>query len=510
MPKRKPKPPRMSDALRDILAEDHEGTAKANSPGRYIDGKDGGDQKERAGSQTDAIPATPSGNQVGAIIDLVNNVADIAGQGSKAKRRKSIAGNGAGQGSNATHHASNARPTVSRDSQHKHVANQSSDAVAFGDHFVTVDHDHRISVPDGVDQAIGIVDDQSGNIDSDLSTKATSDVSGDLSRRAFDDDAEIGQIGLAESRQATTDLGVVLNRLAELQAMRRSLISAKNVLINKAKAITRRQLNWYSGDADDVRKGINARAAKIVDTIFAGKPLAADDAETVAGIFLSLIIFRKMAAPAIDGVKQIEKAMARLAATTPGRGFVEQQRGASLKGLGVLLGEAGNIANYPKPGHLCKRFGVAPFVKDGTAHACSTWRMQGGLTSKEWADRERGPKYNPHRRAELYAVIGDSLIRAKGAYYDLYLERKDYERRCAEARGLRVMPAARIPAKDRDGYMSDMHIHMRAKRYMEQRFLIDLWKAWRAAANVKISSDQASTASARRCRADGDQPASVQ
>jgi hypothetical protein len=42
-----------------------------------------------------------------------------------------------------------------------------------------------------------------------------------------------------------------------------------------------------------------------------------------------------------------------------------------------------------------------------------------------------------------------------------------------------VCPAAKIPAKNKELYRSDGHVHNRAKRYMEKRLIRDLWRAWR-------------------------------
>jgi hypothetical protein len=50
-----------------------------------------------------------------------------------------------------------------------------------------------------------------------------------------------------------------------------------------------------------------------------------------------------------------------------------------------------------------------------------------------------------------------------GKYRTLYLARKEYEK-------------ARAPE------MTKAHANNRAQRYMEKRFALDLWKAWRAAA----------------------------
>lgn len=165
--------------------------------------------------------------------------------------------------------------------------------------------------------------------------------------------------------------------------------------------------------------------------------------------------------------------MEELAETLPvWLAFGEPIKGFGKRSLAVIVAEAGDLSGYANPGKLWKRMGLAPIQKGDVTKAGSTWR-KGGLNAEEWT--EAG--YSMKRRATMF-VIGDVLIKNQGSYRDIYLARKEYERQQAAARGLTVVPAAKIPKKNAGEFMSDGHIHRRAQRYMEKRFLMELWVAW--------------------------------
>ena len=98
--------------------------------------------------------------------------------------------------------------------------------------------------------------------------------------------------------------------------------------------------------------------------------------------------------------------------------------------------------------------------------------------------------YSRVRRSRMF-VIGDALIKANGEYRAVYLARKEYERQRAEAAGLTVAPALKIPKARANEFISDGIIHRRAQRYMEKRLLRDLWQAWnRGKATPLLSHDE--------------------
>lgn len=158
------------------------------------------------------------------------------------------------------------------------------------------------------------------------------------------------------------------------------------------------------------------------------------------------------AAPFEAKEAEARKEMERLAKTLPvWASFAEHVRGFGAVSLAVIVAEAGDLANYPTIGHLTKRMGLAPI----NGKAASTWRKSGGLNKDGWI--EAG--YSPPRRSRMW-TIGDSLMKGNrdGKYRTIYLSQKEKY----IARG-----------------WPKLHSHRAAQRYMEQRLLKDLWRAWR-------------------------------
>lgn len=168
------------------------------------------------------------------------------------------------------------------------------------------------------------------------------------------------------------------------------------------------------------------------------------------------------------GRKGHEKRLKALSRLLPVHDWWSEIHGCGELGLAIIIGEAGNIGDYGNPAKLWKRMGVG-LVGDGIQR-----RVKGQDALLHG--------YDPERRSAIW-TIGDSLLKKQNEYREVYLARKDYEIERAEANGLQVVPAARIPAKRKDEFMSQGHVHRRSQRYMEKRLLRNLWRAWRQAEN---------------------------
>ena len=147
--------------------------------------------------------------------------------------------------------------------------------------------------------------------------------------------------------------------------------------------------------------------------------------------------------------------------------FGEGVKGFGARSLASILAETGDLLNYATPSRVWKRMGLG--VLDGV--------RQGGLSKTAHKSEWIAHGYSRKRRSIMF-VIGDVLVKNQSEYREIYLARKEIERQKAAERGLLVAPAAKIPEKQKDKYISDGHIHRRAQRYMEKRFLRDLWKAY--------------------------------
>jgi hypothetical protein len=91
-------------------------------------------------------------------------------------------------------------------------------------------------------------------------------------------------------------------------------------------------------------------------------------------------------------------------------------------------------------------------------------------TAEDWI--EHG--YSAARRSVMF-VVGDCIIKSGGEYREIYDAKKvDYLERewCGKCH-----PAGET--KDRE-HCTTGHAHNRAHRYMEKRFLRDLWRVWRS------------------------------
>jgi transposase len=149
-----------------------------------------------------------------------------------------------------------------------------------------------------------------------------------------------------------------------------------------------------------------------------------------------------------DGIerhrKAVERRLTKLAKELPVGPWVESVRGVGLLSLAAIVGEAGDLACYPNPAKLWKRMGLAVMPDGGRQ------RKVGGVEALDHG-------YNPARRSVMWN-LGACIIKAGGPLKAAYDARKVYE-------------AGRVETK--------AHAHNRAQRYLEKRFLRDLWSQWR-------------------------------
>lgn len=234
----------------------------------------------------------------------------------------------------------------------------------------------------------------------------------------------------------------------------------------------RSQIGWRkdlpASEADEIKK----RAAAMMmygEKWLAGKPAGESDEayEGLSDIIVASIQGRLLW-DALE--KNATKQMERLAKQLPVWDWCEGVRGLGARSLAVIVGEAGDLSKYPEKGHLWKRMGLA--VIDGV--------RQGGLTKGASKDDWIEHGYNRKRRSTMF-VIGDVMVKVGDTYRQVYLARKEFEKGKARAMGLTVCASAKIPAKRKDEFRSDGHIHALAQRYMEKRLLRDLWQAWKRA-----------------------------
>ena len=120
--------------------------------------------------------------------------------------------------------------------------------------------------------------------------------------------------------------------------------------------------------------------------------------------------------PFKDLEKDAGKEMERLALQLPVWVWCEPIRGFGPVSLAVIVGEAGDLSNYPRKGHLWKRMGLA-VIGD---------IRQGGLKKTAAKEEWIAHGYNRQRRSRVWN-IGDALIKGNGdgVYRQAYLARKE-------------------------------------------------------------------------------------
>lgn len=257
-------------------------------------------------------------------------------------------------------------------------------------------------------------------------------------------------------------IGATCAAIQELQVRRVFYIRRINMMDNAMRALVRRMLGWRLDMSEAERKKINSHAARIIAAIQSDKPLTDDEqriGDAVRGDVMTVYGARIPLATARDG---IETEMRRRAQSLPVWGaWAQDVAGFGALGLAVVIGEAGDLSNYPTVSKLWKRLGFA--VIDGERQ-------------RKKADPEAvmAHGYNPHRRAEIWSCVGEPLfkhqsasinketglvLREPGPYRIVYDRAKEnfLERGCRKK-----------------------HAHDHGRRVATKELLKDLWKAWRA------------------------------
>ena len=235
-------------------------------------------------------------------------------------------------------------------------------------------------------------------------------------------------------------------------------------------AFIRTALGWSLNSPADERKAVATEAADLIET---GEKLEKGQTTSVPhywDAFADIVLASLEARKPWDRIeKRATKEMERLAKQLPVWSWAEGVKGFGDVSLATIIAETGNLSNYDNPAKVWKRMGVA--VLDDI--------RQGGLPKNAPAELWIEHGYSRQRRSRLWN-IGKALIKSNGTgrYRTIYLERKETEVRKAEAEGLTVAPAAKIPKGKAKLYRSHGHIDNRARRYMEKRLLRDLWEAW--------------------------------
>lgn len=239
------------------------------------------------------------------------------------------------------------------------------------------------------------------------------------------------------------------DKLADVQKERRLAIRSQNRIDGATLAFIRERLGFHTGLEKAERERLSRRA-RAIKSALEQKP---DDYDPFMPIVASC---QKSREPWDELRVAAEKHIEKLAKGLPAQKFVKNLPGFSLKTLGVIAAEAGDLCRYPKIGHLRKRLGVA--VIDGKRQSS----VPQGLSREERREAWKKRGYNAQRRSEIYVFIEDTgVFRHQGpdSKYRQYYEKKKAE---YLERG-----------------WGKKHADVAARRAMAQMVIKHLWQTWR-------------------------------
>lgn len=192
---------------------------------------------------------------------------------------------------------------------------------------------------------------------------------------------------------------------AELQALQRQravILKSRNMQATRLQAVVAGTLGYSSGLPEPERRKKFDEAAALIARVNAG--------EAECG-FSRLIRETQIGIDAFNGYKkELEKEMIAHAARLPVAAWVAApaRRGFGLLMLAVVVGETGDLSNYPNPAKLWKRLGCAPITFGGKSLMGSTWQRgkEGKLPAEVW----EAAGYSPRRRSIAY-LVGEGLVK---------------------------------------------------------------------------------------------------
>ncbi len=201
-----------------------------------------------------------------------------------------------------------------------------------------------------------------------------------------------------------TDVSELSKSLQELQRLRAWYLKSRNMMMNRLRATVAGMSGYNSGMEKAEREKAFNEAGKRIKLIKDGK-----DEQ------IPLVLTGLMAVNAFDDQKKAtEKLQIQMASELSLVPWVEhpEQRGFGILFLAIVIGESGDLSNYANPAKLWKRFGCAPFEKNGENLAGATWksRKNGKRGEKLHKSDWEAYGYCPRRHAISF-LIGQNMVK---------------------------------------------------------------------------------------------------
>jgi hypothetical protein len=287
-------------------------------------------------------------------------------------------------------------------------------------------------------------------------------------------------------------LAKIVADIRELQRKRTIVQKSRIMQENRLTAVVAGSLGYESSMTDKDRKRKFKEAGELIDRIDktwkeAVKESGAQTDAEKADLQFRLNREGKMdktsffVLPSLQGInslwaaeQQASKKMEELAEQLPVAEWVKKpvQKGIGMLGLAIIIGEAGNLSDYDNPGKLWKRFGCAPFSKDGQTLMASTWRTKkNGLTAEDWTQYG----YSPRRKSIAYQ-IGDRAKMQNGRIGNGDGEREDA--RLASGPYRARYDEKKAEAKVAHPDWTPLHLDRHAVMLAAKLVLKNLWIEW--------------------------------
>lgn len=256
---------------------------------------------------------------------------------------------------------------------------------------------------------------------------ASEDISGPLSFENHGNAAGSGEgHTTAEAHSRAADPAII-DTIREQWRRRQAWHRAEKSLTLQAKALCRRLCGGDKGEAEKIFRSV----------------VAGGDHELTIVATGAIFPLLEARASLEKQRKTVERQLEKLAKSLPVWEWVATVRGVGPLSLAGVVGEAGDVGSYKSVSALWKRMGLAV--------------INGGRQRRVAGAEAIEHGYSAERRSLVWN-IGGCIIKSGGELRAVYDARKEYE-------------AERVETK--------AHAHNRAKRYMEKRFLRQLYAAWR-------------------------------
>lgn len=172
-----------------------------------------------------------------------------------------------------------------------------------------------------------------------------------------------------------------------------------------------------------------------------------------------------------EKIKELEKyaddRVAALIKSHPAYSWFSKVKGIGRENIGKVVG----LVDIEKADTISSLWKFAGYAVDENGKAPKRKKNGGKLS------------YNSRLRSMCWR-LGGSLMKGKGKFFEYYCEEKDKYVERLGSKGIKIVPATKLPKKEGKRYepddmISEGHLHNMALRKMIKLFLACLWLIWR-------------------------------